>query len=424
LNIPSDSGEPFTCKCHPGFEGSNCESQIDYCFLNPCENGKGCRNIKGGYQCGCGLYQGSNCEIQPRYYKDITVKLSASSCDQPDLVQHFHAHPQSSCTEVSDLATASIVFRYASADPMNAQSDFESIVRSEINEYFSSESGESIQITHIPQLSSLQFSRDINACNSNSCENGGKCVDLPGNASDFICECEFGFEGESCEFVLDFCQENPCRNGAECTSINGEGYFCECKAGFSGKNCDSDEFCSSEACSTEGSDGCSSGKCICKSGFSGRYCETKSVCFESCDTGQVCIETRTDFICIEETQNFTIDNNLLSASKQLVLGALIKNDVECFVLSNILKNRVLNGKKGFRERFLQVYIMRRLAETGIDNENKSPVIERPPVSLKMASHTSSHSEMPSVSSNELTTIDEQILDDLYRDTLYREMITG
>ena len=336
----------------------------------------------------------------------------------------FQKHPKSSCTALSDLATASIVFRYASADPMNAQSDFESMVRSEINEYFSTESGESIQITTIPQLSSLQFSRDINACNTNVCENGGRCVDLPGDASDFLCECEFGFEGEACGIVLDFCLENPCQNGAECTSIKGEGYFCECNSGFSGKNCDVDDFCSSEACSTEGSDNCLSGRCICKDGFSGEYCQTKSLCFESCKTGQVCLETRTDFICIDAEPVVTIDSKLLTASKQLELSALIKNDIECFILSNILKTRVLNGKKGFSERFLQVYIMRRLAKKRIENIKEVSVMEMPEVSLKMASRTSHQPEMPSVSSNDPSTIDEQILDALYRDMVHREMITG
>ena len=33
------------------------------------------------------------------------------------------------------------------------------------------------------------------------------------------------------------CQNNPCQNGGKCTNVNG-GYSCSCVSGFEGKNCE------------------------------------------------------------------------------------------------------------------------------------------------------------------------------------------
>ena len=33
------------------------------------------------------------------------------------------------------------------------------------------------------------------------------------------------------------CQNNPCQNGGKCTNVNGD-YSCSCVSGFEGKNCE------------------------------------------------------------------------------------------------------------------------------------------------------------------------------------------
>ena len=55
----------YVCKCPNGFNGTNCENQIDYCSPNPCLNRGQCS--KWGffsYKCSCPInYTGQNCQL-------------------------------------------------------------------------------------------------------------------------------------------------------------------------------------------------------------------------------------------------------------------------------------------------------------------------------------------------------------------------
>ena len=60
----------YECECALGYEGKNCEQQIDYCMLNkPCLNGGTCSNIRQTrrekqllYKCECAAgWRGVNC---------------------------------------------------------------------------------------------------------------------------------------------------------------------------------------------------------------------------------------------------------------------------------------------------------------------------------------------------------------------------
>ncbi|XP_015521680.1 protocadherin-like wing polarity protein stan isoform X1 [Neodiprion lecontei] len=58
----------FSCKCPTGFTGSReaylCDTEVNLCYSNPCENGGTCRRREGGYTCSCADgFIGSNCEI-------------------------------------------------------------------------------------------------------------------------------------------------------------------------------------------------------------------------------------------------------------------------------------------------------------------------------------------------------------------------
>ena len=52
------------CNCPPGFDGKNCDHNIDECASNPCTNGATCNDQIDDYRCDCSLgYSGRNCHL-------------------------------------------------------------------------------------------------------------------------------------------------------------------------------------------------------------------------------------------------------------------------------------------------------------------------------------------------------------------------
>ena len=77
----------------------------------------------------------------------------------------------------------------------------------------------------------------INECESNPCQNGGKCMDA---IFGYKCNCEnTGFEGEGCENDIDECERNSheCTENGNCTNTAGN-YTCTCKPNYTGKRCE------------------------------------------------------------------------------------------------------------------------------------------------------------------------------------------
>ncbi|XP_042348498.1 cadherin EGF LAG seven-pass G-type receptor 3 [Plectropomus leopardus] len=55
------------CRCPVGFTGDYCETEINLCYSNPCQNGGVCARREGGYTCICREdYTGDRCEFDRR----------------------------------------------------------------------------------------------------------------------------------------------------------------------------------------------------------------------------------------------------------------------------------------------------------------------------------------------------------------------
>jgi hypothetical protein len=48
-----DGVNGYDCRCRQGFTGDNCTTSIDFCEENPCQNNATCSNTYGNYTCIC-----------------------------------------------------------------------------------------------------------------------------------------------------------------------------------------------------------------------------------------------------------------------------------------------------------------------------------------------------------------------------------
>ncbi|XP_027057315.1 oncoprotein-induced transcript 3 protein-like, partial [Pocillopora damicornis] len=54
----------YTCLCKPGYQGKNCEQDVNECVTKPCRNGGTCENLQGSYRCKCKAgFLGKHCQI-------------------------------------------------------------------------------------------------------------------------------------------------------------------------------------------------------------------------------------------------------------------------------------------------------------------------------------------------------------------------
>eukprot|EP00105_Crassostrea_gigas_P001767 XP_011414059.1 PREDICTED: neurogenic locus notch homolog protein 1-like isoform X1 [Crassostrea gigas] len=169
----------YICKCPVGWQGENCDEDIDHCAISPCNQGK-CVNGEGSYSCECPSgWSGSNCEI------DLNECETHSPCN----------------TE-------------GTSDCENIPGSY----RCNCNAGYTGKYCE----------------EDIDDCLPNPCINGGECTNTMGS---FTCQCESGLTGTFCEQDVDECSVmNPCATSTNCVNTPGS-YKCVCYGSLSEPNC-------------------------------------------------------------------------------------------------------------------------------------------------------------------------------------------
>ncbi|CAH0385765.1 unnamed protein product [Bemisia tabaci] len=118
-------------------------------------------------------------------------------------------------------------------------------------------------------------SESIETCTPNSCQNGGKCVDV--NEEKKICQCSGHYTGMFC--ALTMCDLEPCLFG-KC-ELSPSGFQCVCQPGYRGANCDiKNRPCADNPC--EGRGECverseTTFSCRCHAWWEGPRCERRLI---------------------------------------------------------------------------------------------------------------------------------------------------
>ena len=170
-----------SCECLPGYTGLTCETEINECLSDPCENNGKCIDLIGRFQCLCpaGL-TGDQCQTD----EDL---CAVAPCQNGGI-----------CMEIAGGTSTMCFCRTGFTDGF--------------------------------------CQTNINECFGIECLNGGTCVD---GIATYSCNCTDDFMGERCEIPILFspCSSLPCANGGTCTSVNSTSYTCTCPTGFTNPNC-------------------------------------------------------------------------------------------------------------------------------------------------------------------------------------------
>jgi hypothetical protein len=275
----------YECDCEVGYQGDNCELDINECIVEPCHFDAICKDSStdisiapGEFECLCVEsfgYTGKLCnECGPGKGQDVDGLCQ--ECEHPSInnvTSHSAPCADQECPENFGV----------SSDNWDVLGD---------------NCVECVEGEESPAGSGV--CTDINECDPDPCQNGAMCSESGTNSSidlgEYTCDCLAGYNGTNCEEDLNECDPDPCQNGGTCTQGIGE-YTCDCLPGYNGTDCeDYIGMCEPNPCQNQGN--CTEADigeytCDCLTGFEGLDCEVdvNECLLEPCQHQGICTET-------------------------------------------------------------------------------------------------------------------------------------
>ncbi|XP_041472952.1 hyalin isoform X44 [Lytechinus variegatus] len=225
----------YQCVCTECFTGTNCETQLNACDNNLCQNGAGCVAYEGS----CDSYY---CEC-PSCFVGIYCDVPVDACD------NHQCQNGGACVLDDDTCLS-----YTCSCPLCYTGEF--------------------------------CQTKVDACDNHQCQNGAACEPKGELCTEYTCQCSGCFTGDLCDEVRDPCNPSPCLNNAQCNVLgdNCYSYTCECVGCFTGFNCEDPipSPCDNNPCQNNGvcsviAGVCSGYQCSCPEGFTGVNCEDSTV---------------------------------------------------------------------------------------------------------------------------------------------------
>ncbi|VDL61324.1 unnamed protein product [Hymenolepis diminuta] len=264
------------CKCHPGFNGPSCESDVDECALGTSGCNHDCINTYGSFRCLCR----PGFELDPRNNKTCIAK----SCNPPCVPG------QGDCVDGRCQCHEGFEGIFCERDVDECAERTHNCEQKCVNIYGSFQCACYDGYRPSP--------REPNRCERVDCV--PPCVQGQGYCRDGICECVKGYSGRACERDVDECSEG--RHDCEQKCVNTPGSFrCACYDGYRPLVSDARR-CVPIRCDPScvpGQGECQSDVCVCKEGFTGKSCEKDiDECLEGthgCEHN--CINTHGSYNC-------------------------------------------------------------------------------------------------------------------------------
>nr|XP_039251316.1 vitamin K-dependent protein S-like [Styela clava] len=214
-----DTVSSFKCVCKNGFAGRKCESPLNECLSNPCQNSAICEDEIGGFTCFCDSnHEGIFCEIEVNDCRNTVEKQCSAVggiCQQRDAGDAY--------TCVCNPGYQGELCKHDVDECLNSTS-CEQECHNTVGS-FTCTCGHGFLI----DTTTRTTCKDIDECNdvSHGCISQDFCHNTPGS---FYCTCKHGFQ-------LDETYRRYCDDIDECADENGGCPIIEGGCGLNGKTC-------------------------------------------------------------------------------------------------------------------------------------------------------------------------------------------